>query len=361
MYLRSLYLQQFRNYREAFFTFDSAFNLICGPNAQGKTSILEAIYYLMMGRSFRPCTHQDLICLGSNSFYIEAIFSKYEVDQRLRIQVKGKERTIIYNNTSLVSITHLFGILQGVVMTPDDVQLIKGPPLLRRQFLDMQIAQVDPLYVHHLTRYTKAIRHRNQLLKHKQVVSIESWEFEMAQAAAYIVSKRKESIRDLQSYAQQFYTYLTQERELLQLEYRSSANNYSSENEIKNFYIQQFEKNRERELILGYTLSGPQKDDLWIGIGGNDIRYFASEGQQRSCVAALHIGEWQRVKHVSGDTPLLMIDDVGISLDESRRERLLEQLTGLGQVFLTTTDTTLLTNTQQTNKIIELPLQTVDS
>jgi DNA replication and repair protein RecF len=357
MYLRSLYLQQFRNYREAYFEFSPALNLVCGPNAQGKTSLLEAIHYLMLGRSFRPGLQQDLIHTGCNSFYLEAIFCKHDVDQKLRFYVEGKERKILYNSTALSNISNLLGILQGVVMTPDDVNLVKGSPSVRRQFLDIQLAQVDPLYVHYLTRYVKAMRHRNQLLKQKKIASIESWEHEMAQAAAYIVQQRRRNLQTLQLHCQAFYSYLTGEKESLTLEYISNASACQNEAEIKSFHLHQFHKNRSREMLVGYTLAGPHKDDIWIGIGGRDARYFASEGQQRSCVAALHMGEWQCLKHIAEDVPLFMIDDVSMSLDEKRCSRLLDQLTSLGQVFLTTTDVNLTHSFSGTKKIFSLPLE----
>ncbi len=355
MHVRSLYLKQFRNYKETYFEFDPALNLICGPNAQGKTSILEAVHYLMIGRSFRPCVHQDLIHIGTSSFYLEAIFCKHDVDQKLRLYMDGKERKILYNSTTLPTVSNLLGLIQGVIMTPDDVNLVKGPPLIRRQFLDIQIAQVDPLYVHYLARYTKAMRHRNQLLKQKKPMSIESWEYEMAQAASYIIIQRRHGIQALQNHSQRFYAYLTEETESLTLEYCSGASICQNEKEIKEFYLQQFQKNRHREMLLGHTLNGPHKDDIWIGIGGRDARYFASEGQQRSCVTALHVGEWQHLKQVAEDIPLFMIDDVGISLDDKRRERLLNQLTSLGQVFLTTTDSHLMDSFSGSKKIFQLP------
>ena len=211
MYLKSLYLQQFRIYREVYFEFTPALNLICGPNAQGKTTLLEAIHYLMFGRSFRPGLHQDLIHTGHNSFYLEAIFCKHDVDQKLRLYLEGKERKIIYNSTVLPNVSNLLGLIQGVVMTPDDVNLVKGSPLLRRQFLDIQLAQVDPLYVYYLTRYAKAMRQRNQLLKQKKLFSIESWEHEMAQASAYIILQRRRGLQALQKHCQTFYAYLTGE------------------------------------------------------------------------------------------------------------------------------------------------------
>lgn len=357
MYLKSLYLQQFRNYREAYFEFSPHLNLICGPNAQGKTSLLEAIHYLMFGRSFRPGLHQDLILSGCNSFYLEAIFNKHDVDQKLRLYFEGKERKIMYNSTPLPNVSNLLGIIQGVVMTPDDVNLVKGSPILRRQFLDIQLAQVDPLYVHYLARYVKAMRHRNQLLKIKKIASIETWEHEMAQAAAYIVMQRRSSLQSLQIHCQRFYSYLTGQKETLTLKYVSGASHCQAEAEIKAFHLQQFNKNRSKEMLFGHTLVGPHKDDLWIGIGEQDARFFASEGQQRSCVAALHMGEWQNLKQVSDDIPLFMIDDVSMSLDETRRRRLLDQLGEVGQVFLTTTDADLIESFKGDKKIFSLPLE----
>lgn len=356
MYIRSLYVQQFRNYREVHVQFNPSLNLICGPNAHGKTSLLEAMHYLMIGRSFRSARNLDLIHLGSSSFYLEALFCKHGVDQKLRIHVDGNEKKMIYNSSLLLNTSNLLGIISGVVMTPDDVNLVKGSPSLRRQFLDLLIAQADPLYVHYVARYVKAMRHRNQLLKLKKLASIESWEHEMAQAAAYIVVQRRQGTLALQSHCQGFYAHLSEEKEALTLEYRSIALNCQDASEIKAFHLQHFQKNRMREMALGLTLTGPHKDDLWIGIGGRDVRYYASEGQQRTCVAALHLGEWQRLKEVSSEIPLFMIDDVGISLDDKRKERLLRLLASLGQVFLTTTDSRLTDSFSGPKKIISLPI-----
>lgn len=356
MHLRSLYLQRFRNHSEAYLEFSPSLNVISGPNAQGKTSVLEAIHYLMIGRSFRPAQHQDLIKIGTESLHLETLFCKHQVDQKLRILANKKERQISCNSTPLVSLSNLLGVIQGVVMTPDDVNLIKGSPHLRRQFLDIQIAQVDPLYVHYLSRYARAMRQRNILLKQKKISSIEGWEHEMAHAAAYIVIRRRRSVDALQGSCQEFYAYLTGEAECLTLQYRSGSVVCRDEKEAKEYYLKLFKTNRERELIFGYTLSGPHKDDLVVSIGGRDARLFASEGQQRSCVTALHVGEWHHLREASGEVPLFMVDDVAISLDDRRRERLLSYLTKMGQVFLTTTDPTLIDFFDCAKQSIVLPL-----
>jgi DNA replication and repair protein RecF len=300
--------------------------------------------------------NQDLIHSGSHSFYVETLFCKHAIDQKLRFYFDEKERKIFHNSTPLPIISNLLGLMQGIVMTPDDVNMIKGPPALRRQFLDIQLAQADPLYVHFLGRYAKAMRQRNQLLKQKKSHSIESWEHEMAQSAAYLILQRRRCVDKLQVHSQKFYSYLTGESEDLTLEYRSTASECKDENDIKKFYHHQYRKNREREMMLGTTLSGPHRDDFSIAIRSRDARFFASEGQQRSCVAALHLGEWLSLKETAEEIPLFMIDDIGISLDDHRRGRLLDLLSSMGQVFITSTDESLLSSLACQKKIILLPL-----
>lgn len=342
MYLRSLYLHHFRNYEETFIEFDSHLNLIYGANAQGKTTILEAIHCLMMGRSFRSSQSTDLIKQGMPSFYIEGLFVKHGIEQKLRITFDGKEREVIYNSTSLPSLSSLVGLIQGLVLTPDDVELVKGSPQHRRQFLDFQIAQADPLYIHHLIRYTRAMRQRNQLLKSKQTFTIESWEQEMGNSAAYIIMQRKKVTENLQEQSQILHPVLTGEKIPLRLIYKTYDYQEWTLHAIRQQLMNLFQKYRSREIGLGYTTVGPHKDDLTILIGEKDVRYFASEGQQRSCVTTLQLAGWHRLKEAASLLPLLMMDDVGLGLDSGRRERLLEQLPHFGQLFLTTTDQALL-------------------
>ena len=337
MHLRSLYLHNFRVYEEAHFEFCPRVNVISGPNAVGKTTILEAIHFLAFGRSFRTSQVQDLIRQGAPYFYIEAIFEKHGIEQKLKISTDGKERRIIYNSTPCQSFTTLIGLLPLVAITPDDASLVKGAPNIRRHFLDLQIAQVDPFYVHTLTRYSRAMRQRNYLLRAKNPSTIESWEHEMAHAASYLCRQRHAAAVDLQRCGSALYRGLSGEDKDLLLNYKNSAPVASGEDPVKHYYLQQYQKLRRREMDLGYTLSGPHKDDLVIEIGKGEARFFASEGQQRSVVAALHLAEWERLNTLAGDAPLLLIDDLGISLDSVRREKLIAHAATVGQVFLTST------------------------
>lgn len=337
MILRSLYLHNFRIYDEAFFEFCPRVNIICGPNACGKSTILEAIHFLAFGRSFRTIQTKDMIRKGAKFFYVEASFIKHGVEQKLRISSDGKERKIIYNSTPCSSATSLLGLLQIVAITPDDAALVKGSPVGRRHFLDLQIAQVDPLYVHLLTRYNRAMRQRNYLLRAKNPSTIESWEHEMANAAAYIYKQRSAAAKDLQEKGRKLYRALSNEDSDLTVTYKAALPEIKEDAGIMAYYLQQYAKLRSREMVLGYSLTGPHKDDLAIEVGKGEARFFASEGQQRSIVAAMHMAEWERLNALAGVMPLLLVDDVGISLDDSRKEKMYAHVGGLGQVFLTST------------------------
>lgn len=337
MYLRTIYLHHFRCYREASYTFSPGINVIFGPNARGKTSLLEAIHFLMTGRSFRTSQIEDLVQIGTSGFYLEAIFVKNEIEQTLKVYCEGKHRKVLYNNTVCPSLGSLLGLLQGVVVTPDDVSLVKGAPTQRRHFLDLQIAQIDPLYMHHLLRYNRAMKQRNTLLRAKSFATLESWEHEMANSAAYIVKQRHRATCDLEANGRTLYRLLSGETEDLNLNYKTNAGAGDDLDLLRKYHFDHFLKLRRREAEIGSTLVGPHKDDLTIGIGQKEARFFASEGQQRSCVAALRFAEWMRLNQLADDTPLMLMDDVGVSLDSSRRDRLMSHVKTLGQVFLTST------------------------
>ncbi len=337
MYLQRLYLYNFRNIGELEVTFCPRINVIFGDNAQGKTAILEAIHFLTTGRSFRTSHLADMIRWGAASFYLEADFVKYGIEQKIRVGCGEKERQVVYNSSRYASLNSLLGILQGCVITPDDSELIKGSPAIRREFLDLQIAQSDPLYIHYLARYQRAMQQRNYLLRSKNSISLESWELEMADAAAYLTVQRQRAVDEVHLSGCDLHRALNAEHEILSIRYKASPVSTASLADVRGFYLEQWHKLRRREMELGYTSLGPHKDDLLIAIGGHDVRDFASEGQQRSCASALRFAQWQRLCRLSAEAPLMLLDDVGISLDESRRRKLLQHVVALGQVFLTST------------------------
>jgi DNA replication and repair protein RecF len=334
MTIKKIYLRDFRNYAEAMVDFSPGINVLVGENAQGKTNLLEAIGLLMTGRSFRTQHLSELIRFGTSSFYIEALFEKNGVEQTLKFSFNGNERKIIHNATSLPCLSTLLGLLMGVILSPEDRSLVKGGPHTRRHFLDLLLAQATPLYLHHLSRYLKALKQRNVLLRRHLVDAIYPWEEHMALSATFLTRMRSQTIEELERLSETE-TFST---ERLNLNYRSSAMTAVGldEQALHAYYLKQFEKNRNRECDLGMTLTGPHRDDMTIFLQGKEARQFASEGQQRSCVAALKLAQWKWLETLTEAKPSLCIDEIGVSFDASREEELYQRMQHLGQVFVTT-------------------------
>lgn len=341
MHLRALHLKNFRLYEDALFEFSPTLNIIRGPNARGKTSLLEAIYFLMTGNSFRTSQINDLIRQGASFFFLDAIFVKNGIEQKISFHYNGKVRKVTHNSTSYSSSIGLLGLLQGAIVHPDDATIVKGGPGGRRHLLNLQLAQVDPLYVHHLTRYERAMRQRNQLLRTKSTAAIESWEYEMANAASYVIQQRAKAVLELQNEVRAIYSCICGGTEELKLNYKAHGTGDRlplNAEALRDLFTDQYKRHRQREMDMGATLTGPHRDDVVISLNNQEARAFASEGQQRSCVVALRLAEWQRLKTHADEMPLMLVDDLGMSLDASRRTQLVNHFKSLEQVFITTTE-----------------------
>ena len=322
MFVKRLYLRHFRNYSEADVAWTPEINLIQGHNAQGKTNLLEALYLLGTGRSFRTPHLKEMIQNDASFFFLEAEFFKDGITQNIRLTFDGEVKKLDYNNTSYANFSNLLGLLPIVLLAPEDILLITGAPADRRRFLDIHLAQSDPLYVYHLSRYHKAVKHRNFLLRKKTSDSLETWESLMVVSAAYLRQKRDEVVLSLATDLKKGMQELSNNQDLLEIKYLSS-------------YTDNYLQHRAKEMILGSTLIGPHRDDLEILINGQDARSFASQGQLRSAVAAMRLAQWEHLKVHHQIPPLFCIDDFGVHLDHARRGALLEKISSFGQVFLT--------------------------
>lgn len=346
--LKSLRLSHFRNWEEGHFVFNPKINFFTGPNGHGKTAILEALYLLVLGRSFRTYQLQELIQKGTDSLFLEAEMVRDGIETRLRYAFDGKQRKLFCNQTEYSSLTEWIGLLPGLVITPDD-QLVKGTPQQRRQFIDLLIAQEDSYYLHCLARYYRAMRQRNALLKKQETKTLETWEQEMAQAGAYLICKRQETIEDLKTLSQTIFSALNPEEiQSLDLRYDTKVQEKNERAKVVEEILSHFNHYRTRELILGCTLWGPHRDDLIIQIQALEARSYASEGQKRTLVNALRFGAWERLKKRLNTSPLMLIDDIGIGLDPQRQERLANYIQGMGQVFITGTQDLNLQNSFNT-------------
>ena len=328
MFLKNLYLRNFRNYAEAQVSFDPKCNVLYGNNAQGKTNLLEAIYLIATGRSFKTLRMEELIRHGQSFFYVEATVVRDSIAQNIKISFDGESRRLQTEANTYNSFHHLLGLLPSVLYAPGDTELITGSPTLRRRFFNLHLAQSDPLYVHHLSRFWRAMKQRNCLLRMRNETDLDCWEIEMAHSASYLHAAREEMIEEIQEPLSRSSKELSGKQESLKLRYAPSYH--------PDTYLAQMKKNRPREVQLGMTLTGPHRDELNLSIDGKPARTFASEGQKKTSMAALRLAEWERLCSRVEGMALMGIDDFGLHLDHSRQELLCDHLENLGQVFLTT-------------------------
>lgn len=324
--IKHIYLRNFRNFEHVEIAFQNGCNVIWGDNAQGKTNLLEAICLLATGRSFRSQHLTEMIRHGEAFFYIEAEMVHNQVVQTIKLSFDGKNKRLQLNANTYCSFHPLLGILPLVVYTPEDAELISGSPTCRRRFLNLHLAQSDPLYVHHYSRFWRAMKQRNHLLKLNEAEPIDCWETQMAHSASYLHMARKGLIEELKSpFCSYGYTFA--QNELHELKYHPS----SCEN-----YLQQLLKNRRRDRELGITTAGPHRDDISFWIGNKSAKIYASEGQKKTAVASLRLSEWDRLAKRTSDIPLMAIDDLSVALDDTRQSSFRDSLKKLGQVFITT-------------------------
>lgn len=330
MQVRKVEVGSFRIFEEKSIDLFPGVNYISGENARGKTTLLEAIYLLMAGRSFRTEQMNHLIREGSDFFRLEANFEKWGIPQNLRMSLKGSEKRIHYNSSSLNALSSLLGIMQGVLLAPHDIELIKGPPQVRRHYLDFQIAQVDPLYIHHVMRYSKSLKQRNMQIRQRKMQAIEVFEASMALSASYIICQREAAVQELSRLLESYYQNISGKGEKASLRYHSSFGEPNYEKILEKLKI-----SRPRDVDLGFTSLGVHRDDLSLNIDGKSAKNFASEGEVRSLVTALKLAEWERMRIQSGEDPLLLVDDLGISLDNSRLNNIFEIFSSIGQIIVT--------------------------
>lgn len=327
MHIKKLYLRNFRNYKEIEVIFSPTINIIYGENAQGKTNLLEALFLFSIGRSFRTHHLHELIREQESFFFLEAEIVRENISHTIKLSCDGQNRHLQLDANTYSHFHPLLGLLPLVLYIPADEELISGSPAVRRRLLNFHLAQSDPLYVHHLRRYTRAKAQRNALLKAKTLTAIDCWEAEMATSAAYLLQKRNQLIEELKLPLEIQSQLLSQSKEIHEIRFHPST----SPN-----YLQQLQKNRRKEKELGLTLTGPHRDDLSFWIDGKASRSFASEGQKKTATSALRLAEWHRLASTVGEKPLFAIDDFGLPLDNMRQKLFRNCLKELGQVFITT-------------------------
>lgn len=336
----------FRNIQNAEVTFTPGVNILLGDNAQGKTSLLEAIYFVSLGRSFRSVHEADLIKFGEEYSRISLDFSDAVRNQNITIFLsRDKRRHVEQNKVKITKMSDIIGQFRAVMFCPEHLSLVKDGPSERRAFLDVAISQLRPVYLKSLQKYNQILRQRNQLIKsavrdrQSFDATIEFWSRQLAHEAAVISKFRLWYTKLADEYVKKLFVRMTGEREVPEIVYVGSSKQaeeeYSDISLTEEKYFDLLMSNHDREIALGATVYGIHKDDLEIMLNGRSARLYASQGQQRSLAITLKLAEGEICKTDCGEYPVFLLDDVLSELDEKRRAFLQNEMNSR-QVIMTT-------------------------
>ena len=335
MFVKKIRLKNYRGYDELELGFDKGINILSGDNAQGKTNLLEAVYYCSSGRSHRTTKDKECIYLGREEALIKIVFERSagrEEQIEIHLKQNGK-KSLAINGYPARRINDLFGRLHVVLFSPEDLSLIKRGPAERRKFIDMEICQVDPVYLYDLQQYYKVLRQRNQLLKDaskdrnyptyaEKISAVKetlfAWDAQLVSYGVKVMKRRESFVSHLQEYTSKIHRTISHETEEMKLSYLNSVPMEEDQ------FLKILEKDIEQDLRYGMTSSGPQHDDLIILINGTDIRKYGSQGQQRTAALSLKLSELSMMREEIGESPVLLLDDVMSELDENRQKQLAE-------------------------------------
>ncbi|MBP5661806.1 MAG: DNA replication/repair protein RecF [Clostridia bacterium] len=325
MFLNRLQLWNFRSYENLELNFPLGISLLTGENGQGKTNIVEAIYLLCTGKSHRTNREQDMIAFGRSWTRVRGENrqkdGRHTVDMVLQ---KGQKRRILVNGLAISRIGEMMGHISSVIFSPEDLNLVKDGPAARRRFMDIELSQVSKQYFHALNEYNQTLLQRNMLLKENGGgAALDVWDELLAKRAEPIIRARRRFCARLAPEAAQAHAYLSSGKETLRCEYKDCT---QGADDVEGALLSLLEKNRENDQRRMFTTVGPHKDDLSIHLGDTDLRYFGSQGQQRTATLALKKAELEMMKQDLGEYPLLLLDDVLSELDVTRQKLLLEQL-----------------------------------
>ena len=350
MYIQNLSLHSFRNYEHASLELSQGLNLFVGDNAQGKTNLLEAIYVLSLSKSYRTVRETELIRHGATRASVRAQVAKMATLDLAVVVSEAEKKRLLVNEKSTTA-NSFVGCLNTVLFIPDSLQLVKGSPGDRRRFLDVQICQIDPVYRSNLLKYQRVLRQRNSLLKeawdHRaQVNQLPPWDDQLATLGAKIIRRRQEVVQTLQHYSRAAHETISDEREELSLIYHpffvQDENDLREEpygeGELGSILAKTIKELRQEEIRRGYTLVGPQRDDLVFRLNQADLKKYGSQGQQRTAVLAYILAELELMYQETGDYPVVLLDDVTSELDWKRQMLLLSILNEKAQTIVTTTN-----------------------
>ncbi|WP_155287556.1 DNA replication/repair protein RecF [Lacticaseibacillus zhaodongensis] len=345
MYLQKLQLRNYRNYEQAFAEFSPQINVLIGSNAQGKTNLLESIYVLALTRSHRSNNDRELIRFGSDFARIDGrvLRSSGGADLRLVISAAGKRARV--NNLEAPRLSQYLGKLNVILFAPEDLNLVKGSPALRRRFIDMEFGQMSASYLANLSQYRSVLKQRNAYLKQlrlhqaKDLVYLDVLTEQLSGFGGKVIAARAHLLQDMGKFAAVIHSEISHGAEHLALRYASQVPEaaHTDAAAATTELAALFAKHRQRELDQGTTLFGPHRDDVQFLVNDRDVAVYGSQGQQRTTALAVKLAEIDLMKQETGEYPVLLLDDVLSELDDKRQTHLLTAIQDKVQTFLTTT------------------------
>lgn len=363
MIINSMQADGYKNLENVDISFNSRMNIICGENAQGKTNLIEAIWLCSGVKSFRRSQPRDYIAFDRNRMQVRLEFKDSFRQQEIKFSMeKPNEKAVFLNGVKQENLSRLFGNLNCVVFTPEDLELSKGTPDKRREFIDLSVSQIKNSYKAVVSRYEQVLSQRNFLLKNilkgrkskSNLKQLDVWDIQMAQLGAYITAIRCHFVRKLSVYAGSIYNEITSGKENLSIFYRSTVfenpdENISYDSDLANEYLKSLSSKRNADLRAGFTTLGVHRDELETRVDGRVCKEYGSQGQCRSVSLALKLAQAYILTDEKEDAPVILLDDVLSELDRTRREYILSKIKDM-QVFLTCCDEEILGTVQNNLK-----------
>lgn len=330
MYIKKIDLKNFRNYESLSCKFDPGVNIIIGNNAQGKTNLIEAIYMSAFVRSFRTRHEHEAIRFGCMQADIISDIVRDDDEGRLEIRIRKEGKNIIADGKRISRMVDLLNKAYVVVFSPEDLKLVKDSPDRRRKFMDQELSKLYPSYYEAIVSYRKVLKQRNSYLKEETIQTdiLSIWDDQLAHFGEQIMDKRRKFVSHLEAISSRIHSSITDGKEKLTLSYEPDIPDGTSFTDAIS---------QERDIAARSTVRGPHRDDLKISIDGIDIRHYGSQGQQRTAALSLKLAEIEIIEEITGEKPILLLDDVLSELDHSRQEYLINSLDDI-QVFITTTE-----------------------
>ena len=352
MNIRSIELKNFRNYENLEISFDEGTNILFGDNAQGKTNILEAAYMSGTTKSHKGSRDREMIRFGEEEAHLKTVVVRggreYQIDMHLK---KNRANGIAIDKIPIKKASELFGILNIVFFSPEDLNIIKNGPAERRRFLDSELCQLDRSYLADLTNYNKILAQRNKLLKdmiYRPSLSdtLPVWDMQLIETGKKIIRRRKQFVDELREIVSDIHYRISGGKEELFLKYEPNIDDIFFEDELS--------RAKEKDKKLCQTSVGPHRDDLLFSIGDVDIRKYGSQGQQRTSALSLKLSEIELVRKSISDTPVLLLDDVLSELDSSRQNYLLNNISDTQTIITCTGLDEFVRNRFTVNRVFEV-------